>query len=356
MIAATVAFVPVSALAAPVPPVPLAETASTVDAVETGSVEERPDTRFVGKPVGRIQTIERRAKASFRFLGSKGTRRFKCRSDRGRWHYCRSPVRVREGPGRHRFAVRAVGRPGQFDRSPAVRHWRMDRWEPHFRQARQYAKQRTGKISFAVDVGWRSQDVRGGLTALTASSIKVMLMAAYLERRSVRPRRLNGNERSLLEAMIRRSDNGAASTVFNQVGETAIRRLAGRAGMKDFRSSVYWGLCRTSARDQAHFMRNLKRYIPARHWRFSSRQLAHITSSQRWGIAEVDHRGWKLYFKGGWGISDGRYGGMVDHQIALLQRGRWRIGVAILTQGKHSLTYGNETLKGVASRLLRGLP
>jgi hypothetical protein len=70
----------------------------------------------------------------------------------------------------------------------------------------------------------------------------------------------------------------------------------------------------------------------------------------------VRPKGWRLFFKGGWGISDGSLGGTVNHQIALLERGGLRIGIAILTEGNPWTSYGESTLKGVARRILKGLP
>ena len=67
-------------------------------------------------------------------------------------------------------------------------------------------------------------------------------------------------------------------------------------------------------------------------------------------------RGWRLEFKGGWGIGDDGYGGTVNHQVALLRRHGTKLGVAILTQGNASHSYGAATLEGVAKRLLGGLP
>src|SRR6478736_9979925 len=89
-----------------------------------------------------------------------------------------------------------------------------------------------------------------------------------------------------------------------------------------------WGLSRTSPRDQARFMLHLDRFIPRRHRHFAMRQLSHIVPGQRWGVGRVRHRGWALYFKGGWGSGSGR----VDHQVVLLRRGGHRLALAIFTQ------------------------
>lgn len=122
-------------------------------------------------------------------------------------------------------------------------------------------------------------------------------MAAYLQRRGVRHRRLDSGERNLLGIMIRHSDNGAASTVRNIVGSRAVVRVARQGGMKRFRYSPVWGTCEVTARDFATFMRRLKDLIPERHRGFALHQLESITGSQRWGIGKVRPRGWKLYFK-----------------------------------------------------------
>ncbi len=69
------------------------------------------------------------------------------------------------------------------------------------------------------------------------------------------------------------------------------------------------------------------------------------------GDREAGRRAGALYFKGGWGSGTGE----VDHQVALLTRGRKRVSVAILTADDGSHAYGQETLRGIALRLLRGL-
>jgi Beta-lactamase enzyme family len=226
-------------------------------------------------------------------------------------------------------------------------------WQPGIHRAKRYAKRRAGVVSFAViDLDGRMRSFHASGTAPTASVIKVMFLTAYLRRSSVRHRRLHSADRRLLAPMIRRSDNVAATRVRDIVGRGAIERLARDAGMRDFTYNQVWGLSRTSARDQARFMYHLRRYIPKRHRRYARHLLSNIVPSQRWGIAEVKPKGWKLYFKGGWGTGTGR----VDHQVAFLQEHGRRIAVAILTEFNPSHSYGKRTLKGVAERLLRGLP
>ena len=225
-------------------------------------------------------------------------------------------------------------------------------WRPDVKRARQYARHRTGDVRFVI-VGpdRRRYDFHGGRTAPMASTVKVMLLAAYLRQGSVRDRSLHERDRALLGPMIRRSENTAATRVRNIVGEAAIRRLARYAHMRRFSYHRHWGRCRTSARDQASFMYRFERTIPDRHAGYARNLLASIVSSQRWGVARARPKGWKLFFKGGWGI-----GANVDHQIAFLRRGDERLALAILTEASPRHEYGKKTLEGVASRLLRGLP
>ncbi len=232
-------------------------------------------------------------------------------------------------------------------------------WKPSVAGARRYARRRLGDVSFAI-VGRRSRlrSFRGARTAPAASTIKAMLLVAYLRRRSVRNRRLREDETALLEPMIRVSDNAAGIQVAALLGDGSVERLAHAARMRDFRW-VYepgWlgGLSQVSARDQARFMRRYERFVPGRHRRFARHLLRSVVSWQRWGAAAVRHRGWRLYFKGGWGIADDG-AGTVSHQVAFLERGHCRLGLAILTEHNPSTAYGSETLRGVAARLLHGI-
>jgi hypothetical protein len=206
-------------------------------------------------------------------------------------------------------------------------------------------------VSFGVRTPRGLRGVGVQRTVPSASVVKAMLLVAYLRRPEVRRRPLTSSERGLLGPMIRRSDNAAASQVCNVVGTAGLARLARRARMHRFHATRPWGLSSIDVADQTRFFFHIDRLMPRWHRRYALRLLGSIVPSQRWGIARVRPRGWALYFKGGWGSGTG----WVDHQVALLRRGRRRIAVAILIRSSPSHEYGNETLRGVAARLLRGL-
>jgi hypothetical protein len=225
-------------------------------------------------------------------------------------------------------------------------------WRPDVAAARQYLAHRGGHVSFAVRTERRLWGHRRRRAVPAASVLKAMLMAAYLNRRDVRDRRLRRRDLQLLRPMIRRSDNATASLIRNMVGNGGLRRLARRAGMRRFAPVAHpWGNSLVNAADQTRFFLRLDRYVPKRHRRRALRLLASIVPAQRWGVARVAPRGWSLHFKGGWGSGTGA----VDHQVALLRRGRLRVAVAVMTTANGSHAYAKATLRGVFRRLLRGL-
>jgi Beta-lactamase enzyme family len=222
------------------------------------------------------------------------------------------------------------------------------RWRPAIAAAARYARSRAGEVSFAVRTS-RRLDGRGlDRQFSSASVIKAMLMITYLRQSHVRRRPLTATERALLDPMIRSSDNDTATAVRDIVGNDAVTRLARRAGMTHFAMNVVWGISQITARDQTRLFLRLERLLPARHRVYGLGLLRTIVPWQRWGMARVIPRGWRLYFKGGWV-------GTISHQVGLLRRGEHSVAIAVLTDGNPSHAYSTETLEGVARRLVRGL-
>jgi hypothetical protein len=224
-------------------------------------------------------------------------------------------------------------------------------WRPHVNEARAYALSRLGEVSFALRTEEDFWALEPDRVVHSASVIKAMFMVAYLNRAGVRDRPLRPEARALLSKMIRRSDNNAATTIRNIVGDAAIVRLARRAHMTRFAVAPIWGLSHITARDQTRLFLKIEDFIPERHRATAMTLLRTIVPEQRWGIARARPSNWKLYFKGGWGSGTG----LVDHQVAQLRRGKLRVSLAILTTGNPDHDYGKATLEGVARRLLRGL-
>jgi hypothetical protein len=227
-------------------------------------------------------------------------------------------------------------------------------WHPNVGSAIGYANARGGDVSFALRTAHSFYGYREDHSVPSASVIKAMFMVAYLDLPSVRNRALNSYDFSLLIPMITQSDNNAATAVRNIVGAGPLYALASAAHMTAFYfdAGPIWGNSQIDARDQTKFFLNLDNFVTPLHRWYALHLLASITPSQRWGVGQVPARGWKLYFKGGWGSGTGA----VDHQVALLVRGCARVSVAVMTLNDGTHQYGKDTLRGMFARLLHGLP
>ncbi len=226
-------------------------------------------------------------------------------------------------------------------------------WRPDMRAAIRYARSRIGDIAFAVRTDGRFYGYRPFHTEWSASVVKAMMMVAYLNEPWVADRPIDSRDNSLLIPMITASDNAAADHVDEIVGSAGLDALSRRVGMRQFAAAnPIWGESEITASDQTLLFLHIDRYIAARHRRYGMHLLASIIPSQRWGIGEVPHRGWTVYFKGGWGYGTG----LLDHQVALIKRGCARVAITVLTMHDGAHSYGKQTLRGIFARLLHGFP
>jgi len=222
-------------------------------------------------------------------------------------------------------------------------------WRDGIPAARAYAQTRAGEIAFAVRTERGASGDAQDRVYGSASVTKAMLLAAYLRQPAVSSRALRPADRNLLTPMIRWSSNKDASRVNRLLGPGALERVARRVGMTSFSTlPECWSCSRITARDQTRFFLRVDRLLPRRHRAYGMGLLERVVPRQRWGVALAAPEGWRLYFKGGWTRR-------VDHQVALLTRGKRRLAVAVLTSGGPSHAYATETLRGVFERLLRPL-
>jgi hypothetical protein len=217
------------------------------------------------------------------------------------------------------------------------------------RTAQRFARSRDGVVAFAV-LDQHSNHVRG-LRRTTrfrsASVVKAMMLVSVL--RHAGKRSLSETERRRLRPMITRSDNGAASAIYAEIGPHGVRRVARAARMRKFTPASPWGVSQITAADQARFFLRIDELVPPAHRRYARKLLSSVTKGQRWGIAPVARRrNLKAFFKGGWVPG-------ITHQVALLERRRdgQRIALAVLTRNSPSMAYGEETIEGIAARVLR---
>ncbi len=215
--------------------------------------------------------------------------------------------------------------------------------------AQRFARSREGAVAFAVldEHGKRVRGLRRTTRFRSASVVKAMMLVSVLRRAG--KRHLSETERQRLRPMITTSDNAAASTIYAQIGAHGLRRVARAAGMRKFTPASPWGVSQITAADQARFFLRIDKLVPRAHRSYARKLLSSITKGQRWGIAPVARRkNLKAFFKGGWVPG-------ITHQVALLEpkRGGKRIALAVLTRDSPSMAYGEETIEGIAARILR---
>jgi hypothetical protein len=226
-------------------------------------------------------------------------------------------------------------------------------WRARVAEARDWARERPGPVGFAlVDErgrvhGWNTRRVFP-----SASVFKAVALAAYLNAPGVRGRPLTRAERARLGPMIRESANPPADWVRDTLGEAPIEAQARRAGMLGFDVVVPWGSSALTAADGARFVRTFDEHVVARHRPYARELMATVVPGQRWGVPRAAPEGFTLLFKGGWRPTAT---GRLVNQVALLQAGDTRIGVAVLTDGSTGHEQGTRTVEGVLRRLLRGV-
>jgi hypothetical protein len=216
--------------------------------------------------------------------------------------------------------------------------------------ARLFAEGRLGDVSFAVvDTVGKLRCHRCRERFVAASVVKAMLLVAYLDGLARESRVLSPAHRAQLGAMIRVSDNASATDIHAHVGNAGLRRLAQRAGMRDFVVLDAWTTARITAADQARFFASIRALLPAAYRDYASQLLASVVPAQSWGIPEVSRPGWTTLFKGGWRKTKR---GELVHQVARLEDGDAVIAIAILTDANPRPAYGRATIRGIAQRLL----
>jgi hypothetical protein len=216
--------------------------------------------------------------------------------------------------------------------------------------AARYLARRRGTKAFAV------VDSRGKLAGRhvhlrfhSASTVKSMLLVAYLQMVATEKRPLGDDDRDLLYPMIHSSSNEAATAVLDAVGEDRLDRVARQAHMRDYvPAGATWGFTEISAADMARFFYIQDSLIPPRFDGYARWLLSTIEPGESWGIPAVARPEFQVFFKGGW-LPEVE--GLVN-QIARLERPGITFAMAVLSRHDPSMAYGEQTLAGVTAELL----
>jgi Beta-lactamase enzyme family len=218
--------------------------------------------------------------------------------------------------------------------------------------AANYLSARAGVKAFAViDNRGKLAGANVHLRFHSASTVKSMLLVAYLQTLAAEHRGLTDSSRDLLYPMIHSSSNEAATAVLEAIGEARLNAVARDAGMRNYEpGGESWGFTEISAADMARFFLIQDSLIPHRFDGYARWLLSTIEPSESWGIPAVARPEFQVFFKGGW-LPE--IEGLVN-QVARLERPHDTFAMAVLSRDDPSMAYGEETIEGVTARLLGG--
>ncbi len=182
-----------------------------------------------------------------------------------------------------------------------------------------------------------------------ASVIKVTILAALLRKAHEQKRQLTATETHNAWLMITQSDNNAATALWNDVGSRSMQHFLDLAGMTQTKLDYHWGLSKITAHDELTLLNLLSgpNNVLNQSSRVYARYLmAHVTSSQRWGVpagapsSVIVHvkNGWLPYPGSAWEINS--IGTFTNTHRAYL--------IVMLTYNNPSMAYGIDTIEGAA--------
>jgi hypothetical protein len=218
-------------------------------------------------------------------------------------------------------------------------------------EAQRIAESRSGVVSFAaIGPGGETMGFEPNREFYSASVAKSMLLVAELRRLAAEESPLDEETRTLLQQMITVSDNDAADTIYERVGDPGLNEVAQLTGMTGFGGDVgHWSNVKITAGDMALFMSKLDELLDLPAGEAGSEMLASVTPTQRWGIPEAAPEKAAVRLKGGWRPTDT---GQLVHQAARVDVGGESYSLAILTDGNPSQEYGEETIRLIAAGVL----
>lgn len=188
---------------------------------------------------------------------------------------------------------------------------------------------------------------------ITASVVKVDILATLLLRRQASGDGLSDGENDLARAMITQSDNDAASSLWNVIGGGTGLSAANRTfGLSSTHADQdgYWGLSTTTPADQVHLLGLLTSAnspLNAHSRQYILTLMSQVASGQRWGVpaaAGPASRG--VYVKNGWLPYDGAW---VTHSVGRIVEPGHDWLLAVMSDGQRSEPTGIANIEHIAT-------
>jgi hypothetical protein len=191
----------------------------------------------------------------------------------------------------------------------------------------------------------------------SASIVKAIILAALLRWHQETGTPLSPWEQGETTPMITRSDNDAATDLWNWVGRSRLQRFLSLAAMNETElgAGPYWGLTQVTAHDEMLLLDLLTRPNPvlsAASRSYQLRLMSQVIPGQRWG-APAGAPAWvTVHVKNGW-LPDGT--GWHINSIGAFTGKGVNYAIAVLTDDNPSEQYGIDTIQDVARLVHREL-
>jgi hypothetical protein len=197
----------------------------------------------------------------------------------------------------------------------------------------------------------------------SASAVKATILAALLLMAQDQHRWLTAWERNEAWLMITRSDNSAATALWNHVGLTRLQHFLNRAKMKHTQLNTFgaWGLTLITPHDETLLLKLLMspgKVLTKRSRGYELDLMNHVISSQAWGVRAGSPKYFSWHIKNGWApLPDPSSSPWVVNSIGCFLHKRFSYTIVVLTRNNPApgLSYGIVTIEQIAWIINRAL-
>jgi hypothetical protein len=238
-------------------------------------------------------------------------------------------------------------------------------------QAEAYVAGRRGRVEAAVyDLSTGRQWTLGQLSPQAAASVvKLEILEAVLNQRTVQRVVLSLTEQELTPPMIEQSDDEAATTLWGDVGGAkGMRAFDHKAGLAHTSPSNClrcpgsswpgWGLTTTTPQDQIALLRQLvqpSEVLDRNDQKYALQLLENVTPSQRWGVSHGVPAGVTVALKNGWLPLDAGNSNWQINSVGWVSGDGRNYLMAVLSTGNPSEQYGIDTLNQLGAMVWSAL-
>lgn len=222
----------------------------------------------------------------------------------------------------------------------------------HTRSLATYLATRTDNVTAALyDVTTHQIYIyRPGIREVTASMVKIDILAVLLWESQKAHHALTAKQQSLATKMIEASDNKSAETLWVAIGQLpALTMFNDDIHFTQTVTSWDWGLVETTPRDQLNLLKSIvlpNQYLGAASQQYEQSLMENVTNYERFGIptgvptnAVVGVKnGWYLEKTTGWQVNSAGY----------VHLGRTFYLAVIMTASNPSEVYGREVVNRVS--------